>query len=243
VSLDSGELRGFEALVRWIRGKGTATATLVSPADFIPVAEDTGLIVPLGEWVLQEACRQLAGWQRKHSEAAGLSISINVSGKQLIDDHLVIHLRDVLHQTRLDPASVRLEITESILMEDRSDTMERLHALKETGVLLSMDDFGTGYSSLSCLHLFPIDVLKVDRSFVENLEGRRHAAAVVHAVVSLAHDIGLVVVAEGVERRDQVAFLQTLDCDLGQGYLFSRPLAAEGAERFLLQSRLPVAAA
>jgi predicted signal transduction protein with EAL and GGDEF domain/PAS domain-containing protein len=237
ISLSTRELKGFEALVRWNRPSENGDGGLVSPGDFIPVAEDTGLILPLGQWVLKEACRQLAAWKRDHASAAKLTMSVNVSGKQLADDCFALHLRNVLEETKLDPSSIRLEITESILMNDSEGTMDRLSLLKMTGVLLSMDDFGTGYSSLSCLHQFPIDVLKIDRSFVQNLEGRRHSAAIVHAVVDLAHHMGMEVVAEGIEAIEHVAFLQALNCDLGQGYLFSKPLSAKDAERFLTQSR------
>jgi predicted signal transduction protein with EAL and GGDEF domain len=236
VSLESRELKKFEALVRWNRGKAAGETKLVSPADFIPIAEDTGLIVPIGDWVLAEACRQLAAWKRVRPAARALSMAVNVSGKQLADDHFVSHLRQVLGETQLDPASIQIEITESVMMDDRLNIIEKLSAIKETGVSLSMDDFGTGYSSLSCLHRFPIDTLKIDRSFVASMEGRRPAAAVVQAVIGLAHNLNMLVVAEGLERPEQVAFLQSMNCDLGQGHLFSRPLAVDEAEAFMVNS-------
>jgi PAS domain S-box-containing protein len=236
VCLATRELRGFEALVRWPRVDAEGKRTMTNPSEFIPIAEDTGLIVPLGNWVLQEACRQMADWKLKHSAAACLSVAINVSGKQLANDFFVEHVRRVLVQTGLDAKAIRLEITESILVDDRNNPLEKLSDLKASGVLLAMDDFGTGYSSLSCLHRFPIDILKVDRSFVQNIERERHAAAVVEAVITLAHKMGMTVVAEGVEISEQLAVLQYLECDLAQGYLFSRPLTPDAAERLVEES-------
>jgi predicted signal transduction protein with EAL and GGDEF domain len=228
VSLVNRKLKGFEALMRW-RHEGQ----LVSPADFIPVAEDTGLILPMGAWAIAQACRQLAHWKSQFVSAGELSISINVSRKQLVDVTLVSHLEQVLRETGLNPQFVTLELTESAFIYDDAATMATLSRIKATGVKLSMDDFGTAYSSLSCLHQFPLDVLKVDRSFVLALNHRPKAAHVVRAVVGLAHALGMQVVAEGVEASDQVAFLQMIDCDLGQGYLFSKPLPAAAAERFI----------
>jgi predicted signal transduction protein with EAL and GGDEF domain len=236
VSLESRELRKFEALLRWNRGKAAGEPKLVSPADFISIAEETGLIIPIGGWVLSEACRQLAAWKRAHPSAATMTMAVNVSGRQLTDERFISHLRNVLRDTQLDPASIRLEITESVMMDERLDIIEKLTAIKQTGVSLSMDDFGTGYSSLSCLHRLPLDAVKIDRSFVASMEGGRHAAAVVQAVINLAHNLNMQVVAEGLERPEQVAFLQSLDCDLGQGYFFSKPMAAEQAEAFMLKS-------
>jgi PAS domain S-box-containing protein len=225
VSLATRELVGFEALVRWRRG-----GRLVSPADFIPVAEETGLIVPIGRWVLAEACRQMAAWRAAHPGRPPVSVSVNVSRKELGDPDLVPHLNRVLAETAMDPALLKLEITESLVMDDGQAARAVLRRLKDAGVKLSLDDFGTGYSSLSCLHTFPIDELKIDRSFILNMGGRRDAVAVIQAVVSLAHHLGMKVVAEGLESAEHVALLQALDCDCGQGYLFSKPLAAAAAE-------------
>jgi PAS domain S-box-containing protein len=242
LSLAAQQVRGFEALIRWPHIDSEGNVRMISPTEFIPIAEDTGLILHLGSWVLEKACQQMALWKRKHPAAKDITIAINVSAKQLVDDSFIDHLRNVLQQTGLDPKSIRLEITESVLMDDRHDPLTKLANLKATGVLLAMDDFGTGHSSLSCLHRFPIDILKVDRSFVQNMNGERHAAAVVKAVISLAHNMAMTVVAEGVELPEQMALLRSLDCDLVQGFLFSRPLTAEGAEQFLVAGAAMAAA-
>ena len=227
VSLETRELAGFEALLRWMRdGK------MVGPADFIPIAEETGLIVPIGRWVLEEACRQLAQWRASHPALPHFSVSVNLSRKQFGDSELTSHLERVLQSTNIDASSIKLEITESVVMDDGDAAKLVLERITQLGVKLSMDDFGTGYSSLSCLHKFPLDELKVDRAFVQDISARRDVAAVVHAVVELAHHLGINVVAEGLETPEQVAFLQGLDCDYGQGYLFAKPLSASAAEAF-----------
>ncbi|HSI33661.1 MAG TPA: EAL domain-containing protein [Tepidisphaeraceae bacterium] len=228
VSLDTGALHGFEALLRWRCGD-----RVVPPADFIPLAEETGLIVGIGRWVLEEACRQMADWQARVPGTSRAGVSINLSRRQLTDPDLIGHLRRVLAATGVDPAAVKLEITESAIMGDTDAARAVLEAIKRTGVRLSMDDFGTGYSSLSCLHRFPLDELKIDRSFIANLEGRSDAAAVVQSIVTLAHNLGMGVVAEGLEKPEQAAFLQAVDCDFGQGYLFARPLDPAAAEQVL----------
>jgi diguanylate cyclase (GGDEF)-like protein/PAS domain S-box-containing protein len=238
VSLATRELVGFEALIRW-RHDGK----LISPIDFIPIAEDTGLIVPIGQWVLEESCRQLALWRGRHPELPHLYVSVNLSRRQLNDPGLVSQVDRTLRKTGIAPADIRLEITETVMMEDDGAARTILDQLKEIGVLLSMDDFGTGYSSLSCLHRFPIDVLKVDRSFLEDLASQTDAAAVISAVVNLAHQMDITVVAEGLEEPGQVAFLQALNCDSGQGYLFGRPMPAELAEQFIKTSRANLTAA
>ncbi|HEY0009904.1 MAG TPA: EAL domain-containing protein [Tepidisphaeraceae bacterium] len=231
VSLQTKKLKGFEALVRWQRN-----GRLISPGEFIPLAEDIGLIVPIGAWIMQQACRQLADWQSRFPDAASMSMSINLSRRQLIDPDLVPMVNRILKTTGVNPESVILEITESVIMDDQDGARAVLTALKATGVRLSMDDFGTGYSSLSCLHRFPLSELKVDRGFIADLQGKRGAAAVVHAVIGLAHNLGLVVVAEGLEKLEHVAFLQAMDCDYGQGYLFAKPLEAERAQALISSS-------
>ncbi|MGE5610619.1 MAG: EAL domain-containing protein [Bacillota bacterium] len=227
MSLETRSLEGFEALVRWKRdGK------LVNPADFIPVAEDTGLIVPIGAWVLREACQQLTAWKRSGAASAAMFMSINLSRRQLMDEGIVALVKEVLERTGLDPHTVKLEVTESVVMEDSEGARETLLKLKALGVQIAMDDFGTGYSSLSCLHNFPIDVLKIDRALIADMADRKDAAAV-HAIVTLAHNIGVRLVAEGLENPEQVAFLQALECDLGQGYFFAKPMSQAAAEQYI----------
>jgi diguanylate cyclase (GGDEF)-like protein/PAS domain S-box-containing protein len=235
VSLRTRELLGFEALVRWRReGK------LISPGEFIPVAEDTGLIVPIGDWVLREACEQLRRWRERYPRVAGLFVSVNLSRKQLADAGIVGRIKESIRETGVPPESVKLEITESALMENADAALPLLEQIQALGVRLQMDDFGTGYSSLGCLHRFPLSGLKIDRSFVTTTSSRRDYAAVIQAIITLARNLGIEVVAEGVETAEQVALLQALDCEFGQGYYFSRPLPPESAESFL--SRPPALA-
>ena len=231
VSLRDRALLGFEALVRWQHD-----GRLISPADFIPIAEDTGLIVPLGEWVLREASRQLAEWHARFPGLPELFVAVNVSRRQLTDPGLLATVRGALADTRLRPASLRLEITESALVEDDASADPVLRKLKALGVRLEMDDFGTGYSSLSCLNRFPLDGLKIDRSFVSHTT-RRDYAAVLQAIITLARNLGMEVVAEGLEQPEQVALLQALDCEYGQGYFFSKPLPADAAETMIATYR------
>jgi EAL domain-containing protein (putative c-di-GMP-specific phosphodiesterase class I)/CheY-like chemotaxis protein len=227
VSLISGALLGFEALVRWNHPR----EGLISPDRFIGVAEDTGLIMPLGDWVLEAACRRAQQW--RDMGLPEVRISVNLSARQFRDPGLVGRVERVLAETRLDPAFLELEITESTVMHDSEAAIGTLRALKKLGVTLSVDDFGTGYSSLSYLKLFPIDVLKIDRSFVRDVTTDSDDAAIVRAIVSLSHSLGLVVVAEGVEEVAQAAFLRDVKCDELQGYYFSRPLPEETAEHLL----------
>ena len=239
VSLSAGRRTvGFEALVRW-RHDGR----LVGPGDFIPVAEDTGIIVPIGAWVLRTACGQLAAWRAGGGAMADLYVTVNVSRRQLADPGLLPLVQDVLAETGLPPAAVGLEITESAIMDDPAAAERVLADLKtRAGVRLSIDDFGTGYSSLGCLRQFPIDLLKIDRSFVRNVTGDARDAAVMRTIVTLAHDLDMTVVAEGIEQADQAAFLAGARCDLTQGFLFSRPLAADAAERFVRDAETRAAA-
>jgi diguanylate cyclase (GGDEF)-like protein len=228
IALDSGDLVGFESLVRWHH----PTKGLISPVQFIPLAEETGLIVQIGRWVLEEAGRQLCVWHGMFGDS--LCMNVNISRKQLMDPTLIATVQQLIQHTGIPPQRLRLEITESTIMERADTTLAVLRQLRELGVRLHMDDFGTGYSSLSCLHQFPLDGLKIDRSFVVNLvNGRSEYAAVVHAIVTLAHNLHMKVVAEGVETIEQVAQLQTLECDHAQGFHFAKPLDAPLAERFI----------
>ncbi|WP_300161671.1 EAL domain-containing protein [Solidesulfovibrio sp.] len=230
LALRDRRLTGFEALVRWRRpGRGVA-----SPMEFIPVAEDTGLIVPLGAWVLREACRTMAAWQEAFPESRAMSMSVNLSAKQLAQPTMVEDVARILRETGLDPHALKLEITETVIMDNPEVSILRLKRLKELGVRLSVDDFGTGYSSLSYLQRFPIDTLKVDRAFVSDIEASENRK-IVGAVVALAHSLGLDVVAEGVELETQSDVLTGFACEAGQGFLFSRPVCREDVERMLEQ--------
>jgi len=232
VSLSNSAPVGFEALVRWQHPQ----RGLISPLEFIGLAEEIGVIVPLGYWVLSTACRQLADWRKRRPEFRDVSISVNLSRKQLAAPDLVERVAQTLAETGIRPSDLKLEITESAIMENPEEAVRVLGQIRALGVELHMDDFGTGYSSLSCLHRFPISGLKIDRAFVEDVQIRRDAAALIKAIVNLAHDLGIHVVAEGLEMPAQVAFLQALDCDLGQGFRFAKPLSAEAAEAYFMAS-------
>ena len=229
VDLATGAIIGMEALVRWLRpGHG-----IVPPDAFIPVAESTGLIVALGTWVLEEACRQAASWNRALAEPDSLTIAVNLSGHQLEDRGLPALVADVLARTGLAPGLLNLEITETVLMGDTQANIEILRALKAVGVTLSVDDFGTGYSSLNYLKRFPVDELKIDRSFVMGLPEDREDGAIVAAVIALGHALGLTVVAEGIESAEQRELLRDAGCEVGQGFLISRPQPAQVVVRQL----------
>ena len=235
VDLVDGGVLGFEALVRWQH----PTRGLLGPDRFIEIAEETGLILPLGAWVLQEACRQLKRFQSLDGRWSRLTMSINLSGVQLAQPDLAPLLDAALHAAEVRPELVQLEMTEGILMDDAASTIAVLHGLKEVGVRLGVDDFGTGYSSLAYLKRFPVDVLKIDRTFVRGLGDDPEDSAIVAAVVSLAEALGLSVVAEGVETELQREHLLALGCDRAQGYLFARPLDAGDAEAALDGAAVP----
>jgi diguanylate cyclase (GGDEF)-like protein/PAS domain S-box-containing protein len=222
VDLAANQIIGVEALVRWDH----PNFGLLFPGDFIPLAEETGLIVALGEWVLNEACRQVAIWQHDGT-APGLTVSVNLSSRQLHEADLPACVARALAASGIDPDTLVLEITESLLLDDGEETMQRLHALRALGVQLAMDDFGTGYSSLAYLSRLPIQILKIDRAFVSVLGRSVEDAAVVRAILSLARTFGMRVVAEGIERPEEVLQLRELGCGLGQGFYFSRPLDPE----------------
>jgi diguanylate cyclase (GGDEF)-like protein/PAS domain S-box-containing protein len=228
VSLKTGQLAGFEALVRWQH----PDRGLISPAEFIPIAEETGLIVPIGEWVLHTACQQTYQWQVQFPTVP-LSISVNLSSKQLSQPHLVQQVDQILQQTGLAPKQLKLEITESSIMQDAVSAAKVLTQLKARNVQISIDDFGTGYSSLSRLHEFPIDTLKIDRSFISLISRSGEKTELVQAIIILAHSLGMDVVAEGVETTEQLARLRQLQCEYGQGYLFSKPLTQQAVVMLL----------
>jgi Amt family ammonium transporter len=229
VSLGTGEVVGMEALLRWEH----PTRGLIPPLSFIPLAEETGLILPIGRWVIETACHRLRDWQRRLPAAAGLSISVNLSARQFAESGLIGTIAGILDHAGLDPACLELEITESVVMDQSEASVERLQGLRALGVQLALDDFGTGYSSLSYLRRLPLDTIKVDRSFVSGLGTDPADTPIVQAVISLAHGLGIDVVAEGIETAAQATSLQELDCDRGQGYLFSRPLPEAAMEALL----------
>jgi diguanylate cyclase (GGDEF)-like protein/PAS domain S-box-containing protein len=224
ISLTTNKGIGFEALVRWRHPEGD----IISPADFIPVAEETGLIIPLGQWILQEACRQMKAWQEQFPACRSLTMSVNLSRKQLSHPDLAGQIERILKGTGLQASCLKLEVTETGLMNEHEETAAMiLSEIKELGVQLSLDDFGTGYSSLSCIHSFPIDTLKLDRAFANNMHISSKNMNIVRAIVTLARSLGIKVTAEGVETAEQLTQLQILKCDYAQGYFFSRPLAPE----------------
>jgi diguanylate cyclase (GGDEF)-like protein/PAS domain S-box-containing protein len=230
VELSGGTVGGVEALVRWIH----PTRGVLPPFEFIGVAEDTGLIVPLGRWVLEEACRQAAAWRDQHEAAANLWVSVNLSTRQLVEPDLVRMVREVLEITGLDPSALILEITEGSLMQDMTETVTKLQGLKALGVRLAIDDFGTGSSSLGYLRQFPIDVLKIDKSFVDEIAAAgSDGPALVRAIIDLARTLHLETVAEGIEMNEQLAELRSAGCRSGQGFLFAKPLASPDMEALL----------
>jgi diguanylate cyclase (GGDEF)-like protein len=228
VCVEDGRVSGFEALVRWRHPE----LGLIQPDHFISVAEESGLIVPVGAWIFEEACRQLKIFDRCSHELE-LTMNINLSRRQLVQPDIVEQIERVIRKSGIEPSRIKLEITESVIMDESVDLTPVLEELRGIGCLMAMDDFGKGASSLSCLHKFPIDVLKIDRSFLLNLEERVEFAAVIQAIVTLAHALGIRVVAEGIETPEQLATLQALECDLLQGYLFAKPLEAADAIAFL----------
>ena len=229
VSLTTGKIVWFEALVRWQHPE----QGLISPAEFIPVAEETGLIIPIGQWVLRESCYQLRQWQQQFRSHPPLTISVNLSGKQFSQPDLVEQIDQTLKETGLSPGSLKLEITESGIMQNADSAAALLEQLKVLKIQLCIDDFGTGYSSLSRLHQFPINTLKIDRSFVSEMTDNGENAEIVQAIITLAHNLGMDVIAEGIETAEQLAQLRMLQCEHGQGYFFSRPLNSKTAEMLM----------
>ena len=227
VELVSGRLKGFEALLRWRH----PTRGMVAPGDFIPIAEETLLILPIGRYVLESACQQVRHWMRHHAQPP--VVNVNLSGRQFTATNLAEEISSLAQRQACDPALLNLEITESAILGDITAAQETLQRLHEQGFPLSMDDFGTGYSALSYLHQFPFDTLKIDRSFVQAMESDASHTQIVAAIIGLAHTLGKTVVAEGVETAEQLAALRALGCDFGQGYYFSRPVDAAAADALL----------
>jgi diguanylate cyclase (GGDEF)-like protein/PAS domain S-box-containing protein len=228
VDLRERTVRGFEGLIRWKHGQ----RGMVAPSDFIPAAEETGLILPIGGWVLDEACRQMASWQAQGATDLPLTMSVNISARQFMQQDLVQQIERTLRQSGLAPEYLKLEITESTIIDNVDSVVAKLLELKSLGVQLAIDDFGTGYSSLSYLHRLPLDSLKIDKSFVNQMGS--DSAEIVSAIIGLAHNLGLDVIAEGVETEQQRCRLAEWGCEYAQGYLFSAPQRSEHAERLIL---------
>ncbi|HYF01673.1 MAG TPA: EAL domain-containing protein, partial [Planctomycetota bacterium] len=235
VSLRDGRITGFEALARWIPpGRG-----IVSPADFIPICEDTGIIIPLDRFILRQAAETLKAWRARHPALRPLTMSVNFSGRQFVQPDLAQHVREVLGEVRLEPGALAIELTESVLLDGVPDAAHVLREIHEAGAKLYLDDFGTGYSSLSYLHKFPIDALKIDRSFISAMTPEGGGREIVRTIVALARSLSLQVVAEGVESDGQREALVQLGCDAFQGFIFSRPMPAADIERLLEKGQGP----
>jgi diguanylate cyclase (GGDEF)-like protein len=229
IDVDTQQLVGFEALVRWQHPK----RGLVSPLAFIPLAEETGLIHPLGEWILRESCMQLKQWQDRYHTSRPLKMSANVSSKQFLKEDFVDVLVDVLNETGVDPDTLAIEITESVIMEHIDVALTAMSRLRQIGVHIHIDDFGTGYSSLSYLNKFPVTALKIDRSFINSMSENDENREIVRTIISLAQSLNLHVIAEGVELLSQLSEIGAMECEFAQGYYFSRPLAAADLDAWM----------
>jgi diguanylate cyclase (GGDEF)-like protein/PAS domain S-box-containing protein len=235
VSIAENRISGFEALLRWHHEK----RGFIPPAEFIPLAEETGLIIPIGNWILQKACQQVCLWQSQFPANPPLTVSINVSSKQLAHPDFIKQVHSVLEKTRIDPQSLKLEITESFLMEDTKITTV-LSQLKEMAIQIHIDDFGTGYSSLSYINKYPVSALKIDRSFINKMGLEGEESEIVRAIVNLAHNLKMDVIAEGVEKGEHLPILKALNCKYVQGYFFSHPLNSQEAEKLLNANSISV---
>jgi EAL domain-containing protein (putative c-di-GMP-specific phosphodiesterase class I) len=238
VDLTSNRTVATEALVRWQH----PTRGLLAPGEFITAAEQSGLIVALGAWVIRTACEQTARWQQEDPDGAPMSVAVNLSPRQLLDRTLVATVAEALHDSGLDPQSLCLEITEGSVIKDFDSTMPTLNALRTLGVSLALDDFGTGYSSLSYLQQLPVTTVKIDRSFVGDLDSGSPNSQIVLAIIELAHALGMTVTAEGAETAAQLATLKAMRSDKAQGYLLGRPVPAESLREMLSRPRLSVPA-
>jgi EAL domain-containing protein (putative c-di-GMP-specific phosphodiesterase class I) len=231
IKLGDGSIVAMEALLRW----NHPDRGLVAPLSFIPVAEESRLIVPIGRWVIEQACRQAAAWQELHPDSAPVSVAVNLSARQIADPDLLSHVEGSVRANRIDPSNLWLELTETTLLDETSLVERTLESLKGLGVHLVLDDFGVGFSSLGYLKRLPLSMIKLDRSFVENLAEGSHDAAIVRAVNQMADTIGIGVVAEGVETEDQVRMASALGCGFAQGFHFSEPVPVAHIERLLEQ--------
>lgn len=240
VSLDSMLVTNFEALIRWRKADGK----LVPPDQFIKLAEETGLIVPIGRWVIESACRTLQKWDEQYGGNSNVSISVNVSRRQFAEEDFLEDFRSILRRFCIPGNRLHIEVTESVVMQNPMKVVERLQELQKLGIHIHMDDFGTGHSSLSCLHQFPLNILKIDRSFISTMQASSSYSAIVETIINLAHNLGLEVTAEGIETNEQLCKLQSLGCKFGQGYYFAKPLPVDQVQLpFLLPARPIIQAA
>jgi EAL domain-containing protein (putative c-di-GMP-specific phosphodiesterase class I) len=230
--LQTGKITGFEALSRWQRAEG-----IVPPIEFIAVAEEIGLIVPMNRQLLLEACQHLRTWQSEFPSSPPLTMSVNISARDFNQSDLPSEIRKSLEQTGVDPGCLQLEIVETIAMGDAEKSGHVLAQLKALGVRLSIDDFGTGYSSLSRLRRLPFDILKIDRAFISNMDSDPENHEIVRAIIILAHNLGLKVVAEGTETEEHINLLKQLNCEMAQGYFFSRPVDKQAILKLLTSNR------
>jgi len=235
--LQTGKITGFEALTRWQRPEG-----ILSPMEFIAVAEEIGLIIPMNRQLLREACQHLRSWQSEFPSSLPLTMSVNITSREFAQPELASEIRKALEQTGVDPGCLQLEIIETIAMGDAEKSGRVLAQLKALGVRLSIDDFGTGYSSLSRLRRIPVDTLKIDRAFISNMDSDSENREIVRAIIMLAHNLGLKVVAEGAETEEHINLLKQLDCEMAQGYFFSRPADDQAMLKLLASNRSALAA-
>ena len=232
VNLKTKSVTEFESLIRWEHPENG----LIMPCDFIPLAEETGLIIPMGRWVLEESCRQIKKWEKKFVFSSPPSISVKLSAKQLMNSEVYDHIKEIIEQSAISPHSLKLEVTESMVMENAELALKILSDLCNLGIRISSDDFGTGYSSLSYLHRFPFHRLKIDRSFISKMDQDEKSEEIVRTIILLSKNLSMDVVAEGIETEKQLQRLVGLGCAYGQGYLFSRPLTVAGIENFMVDS-------
>ena len=235
-SSETWQLVGFEALMRWNHPE----QDIVSPTKFIPILEETGEIIAVGRWCLEVACQQLVRWQEQYPAARGLSMSVNLSGKHMSQPNLVEQVAEILQRTGCNPRYLKLEITESVLMDNFEAVRCTLETLKAMGIQIYIDDFGTGYSSFRYLDVLPIDAIKIDRSFISGSDRNDNSWPIVDTIVSLAKRLGIDAIAEGVETAEQMARLQGMDCDMQQGYFMSKPLNARAAESLIARTHHPL---
>jgi len=233
IDLNNGDVMAMEALIRWNHPRNIH----IGPNEFVPIAEETNLMPRLGEWILNEACREAAKWQDEFEPTKPLDITVNISSRQFLDGSLVDAVRSALYSSGLNPQNLILEITEGTMLSNTEATINKLEELRLLGVRLAIDDFGTGYSSLSYLHKFPIDVLKIDRSFIEKINDGHEGAAMARAIISMSETLHLETIAEGIETPDQITALKDLGCEMGQGYLFAKPLSRHDVRNFLRDSK------